>query len=124
NIRDVRFPALPEGLITRPTLRWLLDSKGGSQQVELTYLTGGMNWTADYTFLLANDNSKLDLNGWVTLTNTSGSACKDAKVKLVAGDVNRLPDQQAQIASGMVANEAAMDAAAPPVQQRNFNEYK
>src|SRR5689334_5225743 len=125
NIRDVRFPALPEGLITRPTLRWMLDSKGGSQQVELTYLTGGINWTADYTFLLANDNAKLDLNGWVTLSNTSGAAFKDAKVKLVAGDVNRLPDQQGQLA-GMAQNQAfAEDAAAPPqVQQRNFNEYK
>ncbi|MEP6988262.1 MAG: DUF4139 domain-containing protein, partial [Chloroflexota bacterium] len=125
NVRDIRFPALPDGLITRPTLRWMLDSKGGSQQVELTYLTGGMNWTADYTFLLANDNSKLDLNGWITLTNTSGAAFKDAKVKLVAGDVNRLPDQQAQFASGMAVNQATEDAAAaPPVQQRNFNEYK
>ncbi len=124
NIRDVRFPALPDGLITRPTLRWMLDSKGGSQQVELTYLTGGMNWTSDYTFLLANDNSKLDLNGWVTLTNTSGAAFKDAKVKLVAGDVNRLPQQQGQFASGMVANEAMSDASVEKVQQRNFNEYK
>ncbi len=123
NVRDLRFPALPEGLITRPTLRWMLDSKGGSQQVELTYLTGGINWTADYTFLLANDNSALDLNGWVTLTNGSGAAFKDAKVKLVAGDVNRLPDQQAQYASGMVANEAT-DAAVEKVQQRDFNEYK
>ncbi len=123
NVRDLRFPALPEGLITRPTLRWMLDSKGGSQQVELTYLTGGINWTADYTFLLANDNSALDLNGWVTLNNSSGAAFKDAKVKLVAGDVNRLPQQQAQFASGMVANEAS-DMAVEKVQQRDFNEYK
>jgi len=123
NIRDVRFPALPDGLITRPTLRWMLDSKGGSQQVELTYLTGGINWTADYTFLLANDNSRLDLNGWVTLTNSSGAAFKDAKVKLVAGDVNRLPDQQGQYAAGMVANEAT-DTSVEKVQQRDFNEYK
>ncbi len=123
NVRDLRFPALPEGLITRPTLRWMLDSKGGSQQVELTYLTGSINWTADYTFLLANDNSALDLNGWVTLTNSSGAAFKDAKVKLVAGDVNRLPDANSQYASGMVANEAS-DMAVEKVQQRDFNEYK
>ncbi len=123
NIRDVRFPALPDGLITRPTLRWMLDSKGGSQQVELTYLTGGINWTADYTFLLGNDNSKLDLNGWVTLTNSSGAAFKDAKVKLVAGDVNRLPDANAQYAMGAVANEAS-DMAVQKVDQRDFNEYK
>lgn len=123
NVRDLRFPALPEGLITRPTLRWMLDSKGGAQQVELTYLTGGINWTADYTFLLATDNSKLDLNGWVTLTNTSGAAFKDAKLKLVAGDVNRIPDQQQMYAMGAVSDMASNEAV-QKVEQRNFNEYK
>src|SRR5690606_27743865 len=54
--RDVRFPALPDGLITRPTLRWFLNSiAGGEQQLELTYLAGGMSWTADYNFLLEPD---------------------------------------------------------------------
>ncbi len=125
NVRDLRFPALPEGLITRPTLRWMLDSNGGDQQVELTYLTGGMNWTADYTFLLANDNSALDLNGWVTLTNSSGAAFKDAKVKLVAGDVNRI-----QVDDGLYAPTSAPAPSVTEynrqeqVQQRNFNEYK
>ncbi len=124
NVRDMRFPALPDGLITRPTLRWMLDSKGGDQQVELTYLTGGINWTADYIFLLANDSTSLDLNGWVTLTNGSGAAFKDAKVKLVAGDVNRLPQpQEAQFASGIV-DEAYNRTESDKVAQRNFNEYK
>ena len=96
-IRDIRFPDLPGGLITRPTLRWLLQSaQAGDQHVELTYLTSGMNWTADYILLLANDNQSLDLNGWITLTNTSGAAYHDAQVKLVAGDVNRLPQPQAR----------------------------
>ena len=124
NVRDIRFPALPEGLITRPTLRWMLQSvTGGSQHVELTYLTGGMNWTADYTVLLATDNHKLDLNGWVTLTNTSGASFKDAQVKLIAGDVNRIATEKALDGS----NEptlAVAENAAPAVQQRNFNEYK
>ncbi len=92
HVRDIRFPALPEGLITRPTLRWLLSAaQSGEQQVELTYLTGGMSWTADYILLLNNDKNALDLNGWVTLTNTSGASFQDAQVKLIAGDVNRLP---------------------------------
>ncbi|MEZ4672062.1 MAG: hypothetical protein R3E39_29505 [Anaerolineae bacterium] len=102
----------------------MLDSKGGSQQVELRYLTGGMNWSADYIFLLANDNSHLDLNGWITLTNISGASFTDAKLKLVAGDVNRLPQQeQLYFADGIVANEAA-SAPAQQVAQRDFNEYK
>lgn len=73
--RDVRFPALPDGLITRPTLRWFLESaQGGEQQMELTYLAGGMTWTADYNLVVARDNSSLDATGWVTVTNTSGAA--------------------------------------------------
>ncbi|MBI1279894.1 MAG: hypothetical protein GC179_17335 [Anaerolineaceae bacterium] len=125
NVRDLRFPALPEGLITRPTLRWMLDSKGGSQQVELTYLAGGINWTADYTFLLANDNNALDLNGWVTLTNSSGAAYKDAKVKLVAGDVNRIQvDDGVGYAQAAPAPALADYNRREQVQQRNFNEYK
>ncbi|MCA0455242.1 MAG: DUF4139 domain-containing protein [Chloroflexi bacterium] len=124
NVRDLRFPALPDGLITRPTLRWLLDSLGGEQQVELTYLTGGINWTADYILLLANDNQALDLNGWVTLTNTSGATFEGAKVKLVAGDVNRIQNE-AQMYD-MVMQTASMAPSAPPpqVEQREFNEYK
>lgn len=125
SVRDIRFPALPEGLITRPTLRWLLQSvTGGSQNVELTYLTGGMNWTADYTVLLGSDNSQLDLNGWITLTNTSGASFKDAQVKLVAGDVNRLPAEQEYYAYDMAMPTAAPALGAANVEQRNFNEYK
>jgi hypothetical protein len=124
NVRDIRFPALPEGLITRPTLRWLVQSgAGGSQQVALTYLTGGMNWTADYTVLLATDNSKLNLNGWITLSNTSGASFHEAQVKLVAGDVNRLPTD-ANMYRDQMQLGAAEAAPAPAVQQRNFNEYK
>ncbi|MBN8618886.1 MAG: DUF4139 domain-containing protein [Anaerolineae bacterium] len=123
NVRDIRFPALPEGLITRPTLRWLLDSEGGAQQVALTYLTGGINWTADYTFLLGNDSSSLDLNGWVTLTNTSGATFRDALVKLVAGDVNRLPEPE-MYAMDMVMPAAAGGEYERQVEQRDFSEYK
>lgn len=123
-VRDIRFPELPGGLITRPTLRWLLDSTaGGEQQVELTYLTSGMSWTADYILLLASGNTSLDLNGWVTLNNTSGAAYRDAQVKLVAGDINRLP--QPQMAPDVITMEAM--AAAPAgrgVEQREFYEYQ
>ncbi len=123
-VRDLRFPALPDGLITRPTLRWLLRAaQAGPQQVELTYLAGGLNWTADYNVLLATDSAALDLNGWVTLTNTSGAAFRDAQVKLVAGDVNRLP--QASARAMMEADMMAAPAmAAPQVEQREFFEYK
>ncbi|MCC6616530.1 MAG: DUF4139 domain-containing protein [Anaerolineae bacterium] len=122
-VRDIRFPDLPGGLITRPTLRWLLESAtGGDQQVELTYLTGGVSWTADYNLLLATDNQSLDLNGWITLSNTSGTAYRDAQVKLVAGDVNRVP--QPQVRSDMVMEAMAAPAPTQAVEQREFYEYQ
>ncbi|NWF70275.1 MAG: DUF4139 domain-containing protein [Chloroflexi bacterium] len=124
SVRNMAFPNLPDGLITRPTLRWVVQSaQSGPQQVELTYLTGGMTWAADYTLLLATDNASLDLNGWITLTNTSGARFSDAQVKLVAGDVNRLPHDQGRMeaADSTIAIGAP---AAPPVEQREFFEYQ
>lgn len=124
-IRDLGFPSLPGGLITRPTLRWLMESAtGGEQSLELTYLTGGLGWTADYIVLLNGDNTALDLNGWVTLTNTSGASYPDAIVKLVAGDVNRLPDVGAEMMELRMSDAVAMSAAAPQVEQREFFEYQ
>lgn len=120
--RDVRFPALPDGLITRPTLRWLLNSTGGDQQMELTYLAGGMSWTADYNFLLSTDNKNLDVSGWVTVTNTSGTGYTDAQLKLVAGDVNRVVDQYPMVDA--MATRAAAPMMEQSVAQREFFEYQ
>lgn len=125
NARDIKFPELPDGLITRPTLRWLLYSAtGGDQQVALTYLANGLSWTSDYTLLLANDNKTLDLNGWITLTNTSGTAFADAKLKLIAGDVNRLPQYQERDFFEEDAMPTMAQGAPAPVEQRDFSEYK
>jgi hypothetical protein len=123
-IRDIRFPSLPGGLITRPTLRWLLHSeKSGARAIEITYLSGGMNWTADYNLLLATSNKTFDLNGWVTLTNTSGATFNDAQVKLVAGEVKRLPDPMMYGAGGQTAR-VKMRAAPEQVEQREMFEYQ
>lgn len=124
-VREVRFPQLPDGLITRPTLRWTIQSAaGGEQDVQLTYLTSGMTWTADYNVLLASGDASLDLNGWVTLTNTSGTTYRDAQVKLIAGDVNRIyaqPEMQYMADAVMAAPTAARSAG---VEQRDISEYK
>ncbi|MCU0514988.1 MAG: DUF4139 domain-containing protein [Anaerolineae bacterium] len=122
-VRDVQFPDLPEGLITRPTLRWLVNADAtGANQVELTYLTGGINWTADYNVLLAADNESLDLNGWITLSNNSGTAYREATVKLIAGDVNRAPEAERMVMDGVAMAAPAFEENA--VEQRDFNEYK
>lgn len=124
-IRDVRFPSLPGGLMTRPTLRWLLHTeKAGARALELTYLTGGMNWTADYNLLLATDNQTFNINGWVTLDNTSGATFVDAQVKLVAGEVKRIappPARKAYMEDVVVAQARSM---LQPVMQREMFEYQ
>ncbi len=123
NVRDIRFPALPAGLITRPTLQWLLRSaNAGEQKVELTYLAGGMNWTADYNLLLNRDETALDLKGWVTLNNHSGRRFDNAALKLVAGDVQRIQLQPAFAESRAVMFDMAEEAAA--VAQRELFEYQ
>ena len=123
-VRQFSFPALPEGLITKPTLKWLVDAgKAGKQDVEIAYLTNGITWESNYVLVLAQDNSKLDLSGWITLDNRSGAAYKDARLKLVAGEINRVqPTPMPQPMYEMRAM-AAKAPEAPPVEQREFAEY-
>ena len=122
-IKEFTFPALPEGLITRPTLVWQVESvEGGTQDVEVTYLTGGVNWKSDYILVLADDDKSLDLDGWVTLDNRSGTSYEDAKLKLIAGDIHRAPTADYVVEKEMVF-EAAAAAPAPQVEERGFFEY-
>jgi hypothetical protein len=88
------FPGVPENLNSKPTLVWLLENSLLSlQKVEASYLTNGINWRADYVVILNDKDDRADLSGWVTIDNKSGTTYKDAKIKLVAGDVNRVKDQ-------------------------------
>ena len=88
----VELPSLPEGLITRPTLDWMVESKrGGRHQVEVSYITRAIQWGCDYVAVASAGDDKLDINGWVTINNTSGAAYPDAKLKLMAGDVRVSP---------------------------------
>ncbi|HTY04418.1 MAG TPA: DUF4139 domain-containing protein [Rhodocyclaceae bacterium] len=91
------FPGVPGNLRDRPTLVVKLESATfGPQVVELSYLSGGLSWKADYVAELAADETKMDLAGWVTLTNQSGTAYENAKLQLVAGDVNRVQEDFAR----------------------------
>jgi len=79
------------GFITRPTLVWQVKAKrGGVHNATITYLTGGMNWSADYTGRLSEDEKELLLAGWVTVENNSGKTFKEARLKLMAGDLHLL----------------------------------
>ncbi len=84
------FPGVPENLIAKPTLTWLLTSKAPKQKVEVTYLSDALNWKADYVLQVDKDDKLADLHGWVTLTNETGTSYQDAELQLVAGDVPRV----------------------------------
>ncbi len=85
------FDSVPPNLRDRPTLTIDLESnRAGTIPVELTYLTAGLSWNADYVALLNDKEDRLDLNGWVTLVNRSGTTYRDATLQLVAGDPNRV----------------------------------
>jgi hypothetical protein len=103
------YDSVPPNLRDRPTLvTELASNRAGSQTVELSYLSGGLAWKADYVAELNAADSALDLNGWVTLTNTSGTAYPNARLQLVAGEVNRVRDEMrlAAKAAGMAVREA------------------
>ncbi len=85
------FDSVPPNLRARPTLTIdLIAERAGTVPVELTYLTGGLAWRADYVALLTDKEDRFDLNGWVTLINRSGTAYRDAKLQLIAGDPNQV----------------------------------
>jgi hypothetical protein len=122
-IKEFTFPALPEGLITRPTLVWQVEAvQEGAQDVEVTYLTGGVNWHANYIVVLADDDASIDLDGWVTLDNRSGTSYLDAKLKLIAGDIHRVSTPGYAEDEGM-RYEVPAATPAPQVEERAFFEY-
>lgn len=85
----INYPVLPEGLITSPTIEWLLqNSKEGSHEFQASYLASGLNWKADYVAVANKDDSMLDITGWVSIKNIAGATFKNAKLKLIAGDIN------------------------------------
>jgi len=124
------FPALGGDSILKPTLSWQLSTtQAGPSQAEISYVSGGMTWQSDYN-LVVSDGAKnsgmnsLDLVGWITMRNQSGKTFENARIKLLAGDVSKLQDQR--VASRMYAAEKAamaMDAAAPVVREKSFDEF-
>ncbi len=117
------YDGVPANLRDRPTLVSELDAaRAGAQTVELSYLTGGLAWKADYVAELNAADTALDLNGWVTLTNTSGTAYPNAKLQLVAGDVNRVREEM-RLAAKSTAMRDRAEAAAPAMAQEALFEY-
>ena len=119
----IRFPELPGNLYSRPTLIWTLQNGGAEQhRVEAAYLAGKLSWAADYVLNVGRDDKAADLDGWVTLTNGSGTAFPNARLQLVAGDLNRVRQALGRVMMEQVRN-ALPAAAAPPMEQEAFSEY-
>ena len=117
------FSQVPDNLIAKPTLVWLVDSAAAKQTVEVTYLTQNLNWSADYVLVVDDAEKKGDLNGWVTLVNQSGASYKNAELKLVAGDVNRVqPQVEPEAYRGSIMAKSAR-AEAPQFQEQGLFEY-
>jgi hypothetical protein len=122
NVRDIRFKELPEGLLTRPTLVWLVASeKVGRHLAEVTYQTGGVNWHAEYVLVLNKDDTAADLSGWVSVQNNSGKTYKEAKLKFIAGDVRKIVEEVGPVAGPR--ERAAKLAEAEPMAEKAFFEY-
>ena len=116
---------LPGGLITRPTLVWKIDAPiGGSHRIRTSYQTAGITWRSDYNLVLGQDETTADLTAWVSLMNVSGSSFEDARLKLVAGDVQRIqPKRTVTLARGMRMEQDAYFGESPGFEEESFFEY-
>jgi hypothetical protein len=122
NIVEMRFPDVPKNLVATPTLVWDVENReAGPQTIEASYLTNGLNWRADYVLVVNADDTKGDLQGWVTLTNGSGATFEDARLQLVAGDVNRVSEERNYALAGAMADKRAESES--QFQEQGFFEY-
>ena len=118
----VRFPELPGNLYTRPTLIWSLQNRGAAaQRVEASYLAGKLAWNADYVLTVGRDETSADVDGWVTLRNVSGTGFRNARLQLVAGDLNRV--RQTAPGRQELADMARAAAPEPAMKQEAFADY-
>lgn len=115
------FAGVPDNLRDQPTLVITVGSAAaGVQDLELSYLTGGLSWKADYVAELNEQDDRLDINGWVTLSNRSGTAYDNARLQLVAGDVNRVQDELGRGRPAPLMAKTAMAEAADLSQEALF----
>ncbi len=117
------FPDLGNDTILKPTLNWLIESEeSGKFDAEISYITGGFTWEADYNLVCPEKGDNVDLIGWVTIKNQSGKTFEGAKIKLMAGDVNRIQPRHV-IYRTMMAESLGGAMPAPPVTEKTFDEF-
>jgi hypothetical protein len=119
----LRLPSLPDGLLTKPTLEWKVSAeRAGARKVRTTYQTAGLTWRADYSLVLSQGDTKADLGAWVSLLNMSGASFPNARLKLVAGDVQRIQPQNG-MRRGFSGAPAAAKAMSVGFEEKAFFEY-
>lgn len=122
NIRQIDFPELPANFITQPTLVWLIQARQArTHEVEVSYITEGISWSADYTLVASPDEKLSDLSGWVTLDNRSGMTYSGATLQLMAGDVRRVQEEAKGLRARPMATYDMMGGA--PFEEKPFFEY-
>ncbi|MDZ4725086.1 MAG: hypothetical protein SH817_02940 [Leptospira sp.] len=124
----ITVPTLPDNLFAKPTLVWKLKNEEEKEQnLEVSYQTNGLNWSADYILVLNKEEDKSGLNSWVTLTNNSGARYKDATLQLVAGKIQLISNQPQYAPSPKVYKRSmemeSSDVVAPEFNQENLSEY-
>src|SRR5260221_2075226 len=120
------FPSLGDDTVLKPTLNWLLEAdKPGKLDAEVGYVTGGFDWSASYNLVAPEKGDTVDLVGWITMNNTSGKTFENARIKLMAGDVNKIQPQTFGGTRYRMAKSMAMDAMenAPAVTEKAFDEF-
>ncbi|HUU09763.1 MAG TPA: DUF4139 domain-containing protein [Phycisphaerae bacterium] len=124
NVQNVEFGKLPAGLLTRPTLVWqVATAKPGDHLAQVTYQTTGLSWRADYSVVVNAADTQMDLSGWVTLTNQCGVGFKDARLKLMAGDVRRVQPPPAPPAAAFGAAREKGGRGGGGFVEKTFFEY-
>src|SRR5678815_3842249 len=119
----IRFPELPGNLYSRPTLIWTLDNGGATRhRVEASYLAGKLSWNADYVLTVARDDKTAAVDGWVTVVNGSGTSFRNARLQLVAGDLNRVKQNIGALEEA-IAMRRDMAPSASPMSQEAFSDY-
>jgi hypothetical protein len=118
------FPSLAGNSILKPTLQWLLSAeKAGAVRTEFSYVTGGLTWEADYNIVAPDKGDVVDLAGWVTMDNQSGKSFENARIKLMAGDVNKIQPGTPYSDRMVFGMAQAVTVSAPAVTERTFDEY-
>jgi len=116
------LPELPEGLITRPTLVWLVNNQGDeNHKTEISYLTNGMKWHAEYVGVVGKNDETMEFSGWVSIQNDCGNTFENAQLKLVAGDVHTIEEPRRYVLPKSATMEAL--AAEPQFEEKAFFEY-